>query len=176
MTVSKQVIRRRKRAAFTLTELLVVMGIIALLAALMLGVSASLRRRAQRDATRTLIDKVELALEEYQDRMGKYPDEIGSDPSDAPQLRATNNAVAALLYGMDEFAVGTRGGHVAEIVQDPPDKHLVVDAWGNPLNIIRDGHNRPALDIWSNGADGASNYNPDDRHDHGDDIVNWDKR
>ena len=212
------------RAGFTLVELLVVMGIIAILAALTVGVSSQLRSGARRDSTRMRIEKIQTALEEYKTQVGSYPEEIptatwianqdGDSDGEystaelndvASRLRSANIAVAELAFDRDEFSTGG-GGRVADLVQDEdaptPKPYLLVDGYygsqteldanhvdldgdGNPETVkhrfmvfVREGHNRPALDVWSTGPNGVndalSSYTtPVNPQAYGDDIVNW---
>jgi len=63
----------KSASAFTLTELLVVMGIIALLAAAVIVGTIGLRTSAQTDATKALIAKLELAAQQYFNDYRTYP-------------------------------------------------------------------------------------------------------
>ena len=121
---------KRASQGFTLVELLVVMGIIAIMAALTIGVATSLRSRSKRDATRMLIDKVETALDEYKTQVGSYPDAIptaswlqaklSENPpalgAIATQFHQTNRAVARILSDRDEFSTAS-GSHSADLIR-----------------------------------------------------------
>jgi len=147
---------------FTLIEMLVVIGIIALVAGMSLGVGVSLRRKAAVDRTRVLIRKVETALDAHKDTFGGYPSEITTVPMDQ-----ANIAVAEILLEQDVVGESAR-----EISRQGGQPH-VVDAWGNDLQIVSGGFNRPDLDIWSWGRNEVSEWNDSDPKDYGDDIVNW---
>jgi len=197
---------RRRRAAFTLIEMLVVISIILVLAGALVGVSRALSDKANRDRTQTLIDRIETALTEYRLEFGHWPlDALGNSaiPSAAAAtpalLQAANGTVAAWLvpYGQFDLTVGM--GRAGEIVQVAPGQYYVVDIWYDPeeaahdlddpvydgrpadgayqfINVATDGFNAPELDIWSNGPDGLNNRNPSDCTVYGDDIVNWGRR
>jgi type II secretory pathway pseudopilin PulG len=62
-----------RRAAFTLVELLVVIGIIVLLIGILLPVVSAVRRSAEKNATRLDLQTIGLALESYRKDFGDYP-------------------------------------------------------------------------------------------------------
>ena len=62
-----------KNGAFTLVELLVVMGIIALLAAMLMPVIQNAITQANKGATRAEIQNLETAMQEFQMDFGFYP-------------------------------------------------------------------------------------------------------
>ena len=163
---------RRAAGGFTLVELLVVLGIIALLAALTVGVVKSLTDKAQRDSAEMLMEKVETALERYHDQVGKYPSEVptaswiyslyDNDGSFSAaelnqigdQLRLANLQIASILAGMDEFTA-EGGTHARELVKDPnTGDFLLVDPWydGTPglthqvVPVDLDGDGNPDVD------------------------------
>ncbi len=162
---------RSARSAFTLVELLVVMGIIVILAGMVVGVGVALRARAARDSAYMLVKRIETALEQYWDEFGMYPEAIETSPT-----VAANITVARVLLQADAVASHGQGGGRSEIVYESPDKPHVVDYWGNEINIADEGLNRPGLDIWSSGPNGANERNTADPNDYGDDIVNWGRR
>lgn len=63
----------RSRAGFTLVELLVVIGVIALLAALSIPAISAVRRRSQTRETQAFLERVKLALASYENEFGDYP-------------------------------------------------------------------------------------------------------
>jgi prepilin-type N-terminal cleavage/methylation domain-containing protein len=168
----------RPRAAprgFTLVEMLAVVAIIAVVAGMLLTATMKAREKQRVNATRSLIQRIELALEHYRNTYGQWPPAIGTTPTSE-----ANNALAQTLLELD--AVAARGGATSapsEIVDqngstyEPGDTAYVVDIWGNRINVIKNGHNTPGLDIWSNGPDGESNRHSADPKSNGDDVVNW---
>ena len=159
MSATRERTGRAGPSAFTLIEMLIVMGIITLLAGLVIGVGVSLRAKAARDNTYMLVRRVNTALEQYKDTFAKWPDVIDPAPAGTDYGRLAN-----LLQSLDAVEPG-------EI-----ENGLVVDAWGQPIRVVRDGHHRPGLDIWSSGPNGVSEYNPNNSRDYGDDVVNWARR
>ena len=154
------------RRAFTLVEMLAVLGIIVLLAALVMGVYVSTKRSAARKRTTVLIDKIDMALETHYDMFGAWPSEVGTDPTSTD---AACRAVATIL--LQQEAIG-------EARREIDGQGRVVDAWGHPIHIIEEGFNQPELDIWSNGPDGINNSTAahsgsPGNYNYGDDNVNW---
>jgi len=140
------------RRAFTLVELLVVIGIIVLLAGIGVGVGQAVRAKGRRDRTRMLIDRIATALRDYESMIGHWPDAIADDAAatDYPQL-------ATVLLGLEAVKP-------SEVGDDGGLQGVVLDAWGRYILVCKGGHNSPGLDIWSLGADPA---------DPADDVVNW---
>ena len=63
----------RRRHAFTLVELLVVMAIILILAAITMGIYGSAKGKAVDSRLRAELAKIELALENYKVKNSQYP-------------------------------------------------------------------------------------------------------
>ena len=61
------------RRGFTLIELLVVIGIIAILTAISVPAISAVRRRSQISAQTTVLQRLGLAIEQYQSDFGDYP-------------------------------------------------------------------------------------------------------
>lgn len=73
------------RVAFTLVELLVVITIIGILAALITAAGAGALKRAQQARIKTEVDQLAMALQTYKDTAGSYPPNCQTDDSgDAP--------------------------------------------------------------------------------------------
>jgi len=64
----------RKKSGFTLTELLVVIAIISLLVGLTMPALYKLKIRAARTRTYALINKIDIAMEQFKSDIGFYPD------------------------------------------------------------------------------------------------------
>lgn len=79
--------RRRKRPGFTLVELLVVVAILSLLAALLLPVFAQARSRARESVCLSNLRQIGLAIAMYaEDYEGLYPYAIDPADRDTPQI------------------------------------------------------------------------------------------
>ena len=159
------------RRGFTLVELLAVIAIIALIAGMLLTAAMKVREKNNRDATLSLIQRIELALEHYKTNNGQWPPDILNTPTEAG-----NRALAQVLIEQDAVASRTSGSFGrAELEYDGgnPAEPRILDVWGNMLLARRDGFNRPDLDIWSPGPNGVNNRNDANAKDFGDDVVNW---
>lgn len=135
----------RRRGGFTLLEILIVVGIIAILAAFVVPSLMNRGEKAKEDITRSLISdngSVARALDMYRLDMGQYPEELSQlneDPGD------------------DD------GKWSGPYIKNPDD---MKDAWGNPLQYKFPGDvNENSYDLWSNGRDGEEGTD--------DDIANW---
>jgi len=86
------------RFAFTLVELLTVISIIAVLAAIGVGMSGAANRKMKEAALQTERDKLVTALESYRADFNQYPpDNLKDRPSDASYTPAINPLVYELL-------------------------------------------------------------------------------
>lgn len=134
---------RRKTAAFTMVELLLVLAILATLAAIVVPKFTGRTEQARVTAAQTEISGVELALDAFEIDNGYYPqgddglDALFKDPGDAPNWR---------------------GPYLK--------KPVVNDPWKHAYKYECPGrHNETGYDLMSFGPDGREGGN--------DDIVNW---
>lgn len=81
----------KRRPGFTLIEILVVISIIAIIAAILLPVFASVRHRGRMTACASNLHQISLALHQY------AADNDGNYPADDPLLAHTNHLVWTLL-------------------------------------------------------------------------------
>ena len=117
---------------FTLIELVVVIGIIAILGALLLTAVAAARDKARKAATRSFLMNIEVSLETYELVFGERP----RGGRGLPDPRGAENLYRALTTDSDghepfSFNVNqladTDGNGIFE----------VVDRWGRPLRYYR---------------------------------------
>ena len=145
---------RRTRSAFTLIEVLLVAGILALLAAFAIPRLFSQAEEARRKIARAAIGRngpIGKALGSYKWHMGKYPD--------------TDEGLAALFERKDRVDDERYQGPYLEGTYEE-----LKDPWGNPYEYRCPGEvNEDGFDLWSRG--------PDTKDDGGkegsDDIKNW---
>jgi general secretion pathway protein G len=140
---------RRRRGGFTLLEVLLVVGIIALLAAAVVPQFMGTQRSTEIQITENMVASggtIAQQLELYRMAVGSYPDELRflvEKPED------------------EEAAEKWNGPYI-----DSADK--LKDAWGNELKYKHPGDvNEDSYDLWSIG--------PDEEDGTDDDITNYTK-
>jgi general secretion pathway protein G len=134
---------RRFQKAFTLIELLLVLVIIAVLAAIVVPKMAGRTEDAKIKATKGSIAGIKTALETFEVDNGRFP-------SNEEGLGALLNAPA----GMDNW----HGPYVDK-------QQIQADAWGNAFQYKYPGQqNANGFDLSSMGPDGRESN---------DDITNW---
>ncbi len=138
---------KNRTAGFTLVELMVVLVVLGLLAALVFPKLAGVGNQARRDVTGTQIKALEDALEQFQVENGFYP--------------ATEQGLEALISkpsGGREALRYREGGYLKMVPKDP---------WKNPYVYLCPGVHGP-FDLMSYGADGVPGGDDNDA-----DINNW---
>lgn len=138
---------RSARRAFTLIEVLLVLAILGVIAAMVVPQFFGRQEQASIDATAVSIKGIEQALKMYQlDHNGAFP--------------TTNDGLQVLVTAPDGDAKW-KGPYLEELPKD---------AWGKPFQYqYPPQHNTAAKkpDIWSGGLDQSNNT--------ADDITNWSK-
>jgi|SRR5690606_5028480 len=128
-------LRRKGERGFTLTELMVVIFIIGLLATVVMINVLPSQDRAMVTKAKADIAQLEGALEQYRLDNMVYP--------------STSDGLNALVTAPPSLAQPERyrrGGYIRKLPADP---------WGRPYMYQAPGPNGAAFDIWSMGADGA---------------------
>ncbi len=124
---------RRRRKAFTLVELLVVIVILSMLAALAGPKLFSYVGKSKRELAKPTLRYVEDALERFALDCGRYPDESEG---------------LEVLVVMPEDLEGKWNGPYLKRSQ-------LNDPWGNPIVYVQEGtYNPGSYDLISYGADG----------------------
>ncbi|MDQ7779435.1 MAG: prepilin-type N-terminal cleavage/methylation domain-containing protein [Planctomycetota bacterium] len=177
-------LRRSLNRGFTLIEILIVVAIIALLAALLVVGVVGMRRRAQFEKTRALIQRIEVGLKVYYERYIQYPPPAHpAVPPVSPFLGlGVNNSGPMLWYlGTPQPCLsGGTWGTMSPCVdfQTSEVEPLVAGGTGNnaPINT---GMVRPIVDAWGRrisyrrpGANHATVVNPG-VHDRGKDHSKY---
>ena len=86
--------KRAKRSGFTLVELLTVIAIIALLAALILGLAANAQKSAARNKAEAEITQLQSYVTDYQMRYGQVPQNVTALKT---ALAADNHSLSNLV-------------------------------------------------------------------------------
>ena len=137
---------RRRRAAFTLVEMLLVLVILAVLAAIVIPKMSGRSQQARITAAKSDISNLEMVLDAFEVDTGFYPqgtsglNSLVTEPSNTPNWK---------------------GPYLK--------KGVPVDPWGNAYIYTFPGKNNPkGFDLMSPGPDGSTGND--------DDINNWDAK
>lgn len=144
MTQVKRV--RSRRRGFTLLEVLLVVGILALLAAFVVPALTGAGKKAKRDLTVSNMGNLKTPLELFNQAVGRYPKEL-KELSTAPDD--------------EEEAKKWTGPYITN-----PDN--LKDAWGHEFQYLGNDEakaNEGSYDLWSMGEDGQDGTD--------DDLKNW---
>ena len=143
---------RRRRSAFTLMEVLLVAGILALLAAFAVPKLFQTATDAKIKLAEAAVGPngpLAQALERYKYNMGAYPE--------------TDEGMDMLLQARDEVDDERYKGPYLQ-------NDRIEDPWGNPFEYRSPGDvHEDGFDLWSRGPDGKDNDGKEDS----DDIKNW---
>jgi len=139
---------KRDRWGFTLMELLVVLVILGLLAALVGPRILGRIGGAKQDVAKSQIALLEAALDQYRLDMGRYP--------------STEEGLEALISPPqdEEAKKNWRGPYLKK-------KKIPKDPWGRPYHYRCPGEHGE-YDLWSYGADGQPGGTGENA-----DITNW---
>ena len=160
--------KKARKKAFTLVEILAVISIIAILAGMTVGVSSLVMRKSADTKTRAAMKNVEIALERFREANGYYPPSRGGTISifwfeKAPDANSSADALSKL------FDEKFRSANTCPITisdsssVDRPSLY-VVDAYGRPLVYRCPGYfNKGKYDLGSLGKDGKFGDGEGDR-------------
>jgi general secretion pathway protein G len=143
MTISTQ--QRRRRAGFTLVEVLLVLAILVIIGSLVVGNYVRIQRNAERSAARTQIAAFKTPIQTYRMDVGYFPSTLEALVEPPPDLVNPIRWKGPYLEG----------------------GILPYDPWGNPYQYAYPGSymGEDYPDIWSFGPNGIDG---DD-----DDVGNW---
>jgi general secretion pathway protein G len=140
----------RRQAGFTLIEIMVVIVILGLLAALVVPKLVGRTEEAKRTQTRIQIKNIQQAMELFKLDNGFFP--------------STDQGLEALVRMPEAGRIAKnyrKGGYLERVPKDP---------WGNPFVYVSPGQNAD-YDISSYGADGVPGGEAEDA-----DVNSWDER
>lgn len=185
----------RKNSGFTIIELLVVMGIMIVLAAMTIPTLGRLRNRARESRTKSLINKLEIAMAMYESFWGFYPP--ASSNADNINDGRLDDMLCKHVTATESFGRGTSKAFYEPHSDDyvlSAGKKVFVDGWSNPLIVYSSNlpynisgidplvHNPDTCVIYSYGVDGTNDVTGadsdgdgelDEIEDIDDDITNW---
>jgi prepilin-type N-terminal cleavage/methylation domain-containing protein len=174
----------RRKSGFTLVEVLVVIGIIALLAGMLLGGLNAVRRRARKANARSAVDQIATAWTAYYVDYKHFPD-VG--PGSSFKLKEMNEDAVHILHGNYDLSEYPNHTHYQEknprgtAYMEFHEAHTggFNDPWGNMYQLALDeepydnevnaaGESlKRNVAVWSMGPDGTSGT--------ADDVRSWDK-
>jgi prepilin-type N-terminal cleavage/methylation domain-containing protein len=101
---------RRRRPAFTLLEMLVVVGIIVLLVSILLPVVGSVRKTAYQTRSAALVAKLATAINNYYNDFKAYPGPLGDDQIDTTPITPPIQGLSVKVTGSENLVLGLLGG------------------------------------------------------------------
>jgi len=142
-------VRRTRRSGFTLLEVMLVIGLLALLAAFVIPNLTGSANTAKKQLAESAVGAngaMSNAIRQYQFHVGRFPESL-KDLSEKP--------------GDEDTAKKWAGPYI-----ENPDN--MKDPWGNEYKYAGGEaatHNEGKFDLWSNGPDGVEGTD--------DDLTNW---
>ncbi len=145
------------KKGFTLIELLVVGSIFIIIASSLLTVIPNFYNKTQKKATRAFIERLETAIEQYNNDHRSYPPGTGTTG-----IEKLKNALQP-IYSTSKKYIEFNGKEIKN--------NCIVDEWGNPFvyEYSSPSYNTHTYDLYSTGPDGVTNSSGNDA----DDINNW---
>ena len=139
---------KKDNRAFTLLEIIVMVGILALLATLLITKTEGIFGNSQKTIAKIFVqDSLKTSLERYRMDLGSFP--------------STSEGLAVLMSAPANAAGNWRGPYA-----DTPGGKPPLDPWGEPYQYRSPGtHNKNSYDLFSKGPDKTEGTD--------DDIGNW---
>ncbi len=145
------------KRGFTLIELLVVVSIIIIIVGSLLTVIPGFYIKTQKKATKAFIERLEVAIEQYNNDYRSYPQGTGTTGiENLKRILQPIDSTSKKYIEFDEKEIESNG---------------IVDDWGNPFVYEHSSptYNTRTYDLYSAGPDGITNSSGNDA----DDINNW---
>jgi prepilin-type N-terminal cleavage/methylation domain-containing protein len=127
----------RRERAFTLIELLAVIAVVGLLAALLLPAVARARQKAREMAAKTEVTQLELAWKRYYEEYLSWPPSLTGDDKTAHPI---DKALKVMLKGGIECVGNTDNPRLLEFMEfkRENDNEWPVNPWGKGKKIDQD--------------------------------------
>lgn len=168
---------RAARQGFTLVELMAVITIIVILAALVVGGMSFVTAKQAKNKAQVQIELLSKAIQDYQLDMGRYPGDADNTQIDGKGMteelyealfyegfRATQNPSATTtgneatkIYLPQLDPTSSKQGWVAPATTMPA-RTKILDPWGREYRYRKGtSAQNPDFDLWSTGPDGETN-------------------
>ena len=179
-------IYREEKRNFTVIELLIVIGIIALLSALMFPVMQLVKNKAKALKAKSMATSICAAVDQYELDYGVIPYNVGSSDSQVDKSKATDyDTMIAILaqQDYDSHTYKTKGNPRMVTYLNVPSTYGekgYVDPWGNQFVILLDSNYDGKVKtsgglelfgkvfVYSYGMDGKDDGGSEEK-----DIVSW---
>lgn len=130
-------------SGFTIIEMLVVISVIIILAGITVGIISYANDKAFRDRTTVELRSIEMALQQYHNDVGQYPDGSYNSPNG--------------LYGYLGTTTNAAGRRLMSFKDSQFSSTNLIDPYGNIYGYQSPGSNNLAgFDLWSTTGAGAS--------------------
>ena len=145
----------KQRSGFTLTELLVVIVVIAMLTGLMIRLAAYVNRNTQVQTTKTWLCAIETALEAYKADHGSYPLTGLAHFSLSGGTLTSSGVQITNSWTLYRALSGANGGpkymtfRPGQVQSNPPNVAYLVDIFGTAINYycIKSPNNNPLVAV-----------------------------
>lgn len=114
-----------RKSGFTLIELLTVIGIIIVIMGLLIPTIGSAMNKAHISATKAILEKLEMAVRNYEAAFGVYPTDLSYYYLGQKRFSRTFGSVMPVLEYEKKFTIDPDTGNGTDT------DRLYVDAWGN---------------------------------------------
>ena len=153
----------RRKSAFTLVEIMVVVAIIAILVGMVLGTAGYATKKADNSKAVADMEKIKNGLEEYRLQYGLYPTNNNANATNALSLALWKKPQSDKLK---PFLV-MKGWNNANLAYE------VMDPWGHPYHYYHDADGIPNFAPHNNSKFGYDLWSDGPTTDAADDINNW---
>ncbi|MFC1635980.1 type II secretion system protein [Planctomycetota bacterium] len=125
---------RNRKHGLSLLEMLIVVGVIAILATMVISVASRIDNHAKEKGTKSLLALLDSALEDYHEFTGRFPEQPETDPSNAVihseflygELSSIPD-VQKILKKLSNSSIENKYGTAATAAE-------IYDPWGTPLD------------------------------------------
>ncbi|MCF7668920.1 MAG: hypothetical protein K9N48_03990 [Verrucomicrobia bacterium] len=139
------IFRHRSGGAFTLIELLTVISIIIIIAALLIGLSNVAGKKMRISRVESEMHKLSTAIDSYKSQFGFYPPDNSTNVPNTNIERNANPAVNPLFYELTGTVVTNNGflclKHQEVISMDNVEKAFNLDGFVNSAKTLENTHN-----------------------------------